>query len=57
MGITPGDRGSAPAGSDAAALPADAGRRAFSLLLAVPLLVLLMPLLLTTLSGRSLRRG
>jgi hypothetical protein len=57
MGITPGDRGSAPAGSDAAALPAQAGRRAFSLLLAVPLLVLLMPLLLTTLSGRSLRRG
>jgi hypothetical protein len=60
MGISPGDRGSAPAGSPSradAALPAVTDRRAFSLLLAIPLLVLLAPLVITTLSGRGLRRG
>jgi hypothetical protein len=38
-------------------VPAVTDRRAFSLLLAVPLLVLLSPLVITALSGRGLRRG
>jgi hypothetical protein len=60
MGISPGERGSPPARSPPradAAVPAVTDRRAFSLLLAVPLLVLLSPLVITALSGRGLRRG